>query len=69
MYFQLTTVSEELKIPLHIDGARIFNAAVASGMSVKDMVKDFASITVCLSKSLGGPVGAMLVSSSEIIER
>lgn len=66
---QLVAASQELKIPLHIDGARVFNAAVASGMSIKDLVKDFASVSVCLSKSLGAPVGSVLVGSSELIEK
>lgn len=68
-YFQLAGVAEELKIPVHIDGARIFNAAIASGVSIKDIVKDVASVSVCLSKSLGSPIGSVLVGSSEIIER
>lgn len=66
---ELVAASKQLKIPLHIDGARIFNAAVASGVPIKDIVKDFDSISVCLSKSLGCPIGSVLVGSSEIIER
>ena len=51
----------------HLDGARIFNAAVASGTHLDRMVRDFDSVSVCLSKGLGAPVGSVLLSSSERI--
>ena len=55
-------------IPVHLDGARIFNAAVATGMPVKELVKNFDSVMFCLSKGLGAPVGSMLVGPREFIE-
>jgi threonine aldolase len=56
-------------IPVHLDGARIFNAAVALGRSVAEITKKFDSVMFCLSKALGAPVGSMLVGSREFIEK
>lgn len=53
----------------HLDGARLFNAVVASGTPVARMVRDFDSVSVCLSKGLGAPVGSALVGSREFIAR
>jgi threonine aldolase len=55
-------------LPVHLDGARIFNASVALGRSVVDLTRDFDSVMFCLSKGLGAPVGSMLVGSKEFIE-
>ena len=54
---------------VHLDGARIFNAAVASGKSVATLTSKFDSVMFCLSKGLGAPVGSMVVGSSEFIEK
>lgn len=54
---------------VHLDGARIFNAAVASGRSVAEITKPFDSVMFCLSKGLGAPVGSMLVGPREFIDR
>jgi threonine aldolase len=56
-------------IPLHLDGARIFNAATALGVDVKSLTRGFDTIMFCLSKGLGAPVGSMLVGSAELMER
>jgi threonine aldolase len=56
-------------IKVHIDGARIFNAAVASRSSVARIVRDADSVMSCLSKGLGAPVGSMLVGTREDIGR
>jgi threonine aldolase len=55
-------------LPVHLDGARIFNASVALGKSVVELTKGFDSVMFCLSKGLGAPVGSMLVGSKEFIE-
>ena len=57
------------KLPLHLDGARIFNAAVALGVDVKTLTRGFDTVMFCLSKGLGAPVGSMLVGSAELIAR
>jgi len=55
-------------LPLHLDGARIFNASVALGRPVTELTKKADSVMFCLSKGLGAPVGSMLVGSREFIE-
>ncbi|MCD7060240.1 low-specificity L-threonine aldolase [Pelagibacterium xiamenense] len=52
----------------HLDGARIFNAAVASGVEALALAAPFDSVSVCLSKGLGAPVGSVLVGTPELIE-
>lgn len=54
---------------VHVDGARIFNAATALGITAADLALDADSITFCLSKGLSAPVGSVLCGSSEFIER
>ncbi len=61
--------AHERGIPMHLDGARIFNAAVAQGKSVRELSHKFDSVMFCLSKGLGAPVGSMLVGSREFIEK
>jgi threonine aldolase len=61
--------AKEHKLPVHLDGARIFNAATALGVDVKTLTRGFDTIMFCLSKGLGAPVGSMLVGSAELIER
>jgi len=57
------------RLPVHLDGARIFNAAVASGKSVAEITRPFDSVMFCLSKGLGAPVGSMLVGPREFVEK
>ena len=54
---------------LHLDGARVCNAAIASGVSLSDIVAPFDSVSVCLSKGLGAPVGSVLLGSATTIAR
>jgi threonine aldolase len=56
-------------IPLHIDGARLFNAAVALGVRAEAIARHADTITFCLSKGLGAPVGSLLCGSAEFIGR
>ena len=56
-------------LALHLDGARLFNAAVASGVSARAIAQMFDTVSVCLSKSLGAPVGSVLVGSVPLIEK
>ena len=53
----------------HLDGARIFNAAVKLGMPVKDLCRGFDTVSACLSKGLGAPAGTMLLGSKVLIAR
>lgn len=52
---------------VHLDGARLFNASVASGSSPRELAAPFDSVSVCLSKGLGAPVGSVLLGSSALI--
>ena len=61
--------AKERKLPVHLDGARIFNASVALGVDVKELTSGFDTIMFCLSKGLGAPVGSMLVGTAEQMAR
>ena len=56
-------------LSIHLDGARVFNAAVKLGMPVKDLCAGFDTVSVCLSKGLGTPAGTVLVGREDVIER
>ena len=61
--------ANERKLPVHLDGARIFNAAAALSVDVKTLTRGFDTVMFCLSKGLGAPVGSMLTGSAELMER
>jgi threonine aldolase len=54
-------------LAMHLDGARLFNAAVKLGVPARDITQHFDSVSVCLSKGLGAPIGSVLCGSSELI--
>jgi threonine aldolase len=56
-------------LPVHLDGARVFNAAVALGIPVAQLAAKADTVMFCLSKGLGAPVGSLLVGSAELIDR
>ena len=56
-------------LPVHLDGARVFNAAVALGMDVAKLTAKADTVMFCLSKGLGAPVGSLLVGSAELMDR
>ncbi|MBV9279150.1 MAG: low-specificity L-threonine aldolase, partial [Chloroflexi bacterium] len=62
-------VAHEAGIPVHLDGARIFNAAVALGVPAAALAAPVDSVTFCLSKALGAPVGSVLCGSRDYIAR
>ena len=61
--------AHEREIHVHLDGARVFNAATYLKEDVADMTKKFDSVQFCLSKGLGAPVGSMIVGTRDLIER
>jgi threonine aldolase len=61
--------AHEAELKVHLDGARVFNAAVHMGQTVAELTKKFDSVQFCLSKGLGAPVGSMIVGSRVFIER
>ena len=60
---EICKVAKEKDCKLHMDGARLFNAAVASRTDPSRIVRDFDTVSICLSKGLGAPVGSLLVGS------
>jgi threonine aldolase len=65
----VANVAHERGVPLHIDGARFFNAAVALGISAKELAEPADSLTFCLSKGLSAPIGSVVVGSAAFIAR
>jgi threonine aldolase len=61
--------AHEAGLPVHLDGARVFNAATALGRPVAEITRKFDSVMFCLSKALGAPVGSMLVGEKVFIEK
>jgi len=56
-------------LPVHLDGARLWNAAIASGTSVAERAAHATTVSCCLSKGLGAPVGSLLAGPSELVQR
>jgi threonine aldolase len=65
----ITTLARERGLRTHLDGARLLNAAVATGTAPSTIGQHFDTVTLCLSKGLGCPLGALLAGSAETIER
>jgi threonine aldolase len=63
----LRALAGEQGVALHLDGARLWNAHVATGTPLPELARGFDTVSVCLSKGLGAPVGSVLVSSTERI--
>ncbi len=61
--------ADELGLALHLDGARIWNAHVASGVSLNEYGKYFETISVCLSKGLGAPIGSVMLSTKDRVTK
>lgn len=66
---KIKEVCNKHSLGLHLDGARVFNALIQSGMDFKEYGKPFDSISICLSKGLGAPVGSLLLGNKEFIQR
>ncbi|XP_076750243.1 uncharacterized protein LOC143423063 [Xylocopa sonorina] len=65
----LVLFCKQMNLKLHMDGARLWNASVGSGKSGKEIVSGFDSVTFCLSKGLGAPVGSILCGSTTFIAK
>ena len=65
---EATGLARERGLSTHLDGARVFNAAVALGQPVEKLCAPFDSVSICFSKGLGAPVGSVLVGSKALIE-
>lgn len=62
-------IALEERISMHLDGARLWNASVATGVSPKEYAKYFDSVSVCFSKGLGAPIGSIIIAGEEFIEQ
>jgi len=65
----IQNIAEKYDVPIHLDGARIFNAAIALGVDVKDISACVDSVMFCLSKGLGAPVGSVLTGTADFIKK
>ncbi len=65
----IAQVCRERNLRLHMDGARLWNACAATGISAAEHAAPFDTVSVCFSKGLGAPVGSALVGSADLIER
>jgi len=63
----ITKLCKDRGLKLHLDGARLFNVLVETGESTQDIGKQFDSISICMSKGLGAPVGSLLVGDKDLI--
>jgi threonine aldolase len=66
---QVSAIAHERGVPLHMDGARFFNAAVATGMAPRDQAAPADTVTFCLSKGLSAPIGSVVVGTAAFIAR
>jgi len=66
---EVANLAKAHNIKLHIDGARIFNAAVAQGVEVQELVEDADSMSFCMSKGLAAPVGSIICGSKDFIDQ
>lgn len=66
---QATELAHERGLATHLDGARLFNAAVACNATLEQLCKPFDSVSLCFSKGLGAPMGSALVGSQALIDR
>jgi threonine aldolase len=64
---EVRRLAREHELGLHLDGARLWNASVATGRSMRELAAGFDTVSVCLSKGLGAPIGSVLASSAERI--
>ena len=64
-----TGLAHERGLATHLDGARLFNAAIALGVTPREMAAGFDSVSVCLSKGLGAPVGSVLLGTRDFVDR
>lgn len=66
---RIRKVCIENNLPLHLDGARLMNAMIENGVALKTYAAEFDSISLCLSKGLGAPVGSLLIGKKDFIHR
>ncbi|RKQ34696.1 low-specificity L-threonine aldolase [Oceanobacillus halophilus] len=66
---EIYQIAQENQVAVHLDGARLFNASAASGISIKEYAKNVDTVQFCLSKGLGAPVGSIIAGTEEFIAK
>jgi threonine aldolase len=66
---QVAALAKQHHLAFHLDGARLYNAAIAQNGEAREITKHFDSVSVCFSKGLGAPVGSMLLGSAQLIDK
>jgi threonine aldolase len=66
---EIAKVARERNLALHLDGARLMNAQVATGVSAKELAAPFDTVSICLSKGLGAPVGSLIAGSKALVHK
>lgn len=66
---RISKFCRENNMPIHLDGARLMNAIVENGVDLKEYASQFDSISICLSKGLGAPVGSLLLGTKDFIKK
>ncbi len=66
---RIAVLCRSRRVPLHMDGARVWNAGVAGGVGIREIAAEVDSLSFCISKGLGAPVGSMLCGSAEFISQ
>lgn len=66
---KISTEARKLGLIMHLDGARIWNVAAETGLSLKELCDPFDTVSLCLSKGLGAPIGSILVGPSQFIKK
>ena len=66
---QVRALADKYNLKIHLDGARVFNAAVALGVDVRELTRDADSLSFCLSKGLSAPVGSLVCGSADFIRK
>jgi threonine aldolase len=67
-FAKVAAIAAEHQLPIHLDGARLFNAAVAAGRPVTDWTRHVSSVQLCLSKGLSAPVGSLICGSATFVD-
>jgi len=66
---EIKNVADKYNLKMHLDGARLWNASIASGISLEEYSSYFDTVSVCLSKGLGAPIGSVILGEKEMIEK
>src|SRR5690606_36988713 len=66
---EVAAIAQRHGLGLHLDGARAFNAVVQLGVGIAEFVAPFDTVSICLSKGLGAPVGSLLVGRADLIDK